>query len=1596
MAQLTQIHAVSNLDALHVIFIHGLGGDARSTWMHDPDDQASLWPIWVGEDFECNVWVAAYGAAISGWTDDAMHLAELGESLLASIQAEPILKNRSLVLIGHSLGGLVIKAGMTQAAAQVATLGDQQRTELLNSIAGIVFIGTPHQGSNLATIANNLRLFLKTNPQVTNMARDDGWLKLLNTQFRNLQSQRRFEVGVFYETKGVFIGKRFFGFSFGKHLLIVDSNSSDPGIAGVTPIPIEGDHIEIAKPKSRSDFLHKTLIEFLKNVEIIPTKTVAALESTSIEHLAANELSTRLRIASAELLSWPNTLPDGTWLQRPELDILKHNLDTSSMGTHFLIGDPGCGKSSLLVRLAQEKLAIGWTVLAIKADRLPPELRDRSALARHLDLGGDSAKVLRHLAKSGPVLVVIDQVDALADLVVQHSARLRVLLELVQDLSDEPGLHTVISCRTFEQRHDPSLRNLDASILKLELPDWSTVLAVLNARGLQAEMWNHDLQQTIRSPHALDIFLSLLEETTEPAALKSFHGLLEKQWETQVLSDESGKRKTTLMHLAKLMADREVLGLPLALVDDHFTEIQALAANGLLRLDNGPGRVEFRHQTLYEFIRARSFLETRGSLTDTVRAQQSSLRVRPQLWHALGYFRNASPEEYVTEIGRLWAADLRPHLKMLLIEFLGRQTVPLTAEKRLVENALTNQWFLPRFIGAAVGSPGWFSVLATTHLPALMTLPDNQAQMLLPFLRQALHFDADAVVALVCRHWLINQNRDLLSWQVLGFGSVVPQQGQWLNSIVTIAGRTPISEWAVGDLASVVSAAFPEEAPRIIAAWLARQVNAAKAPQNSTSDDETITSNVSQSIQSILEARHFHGLEAIAEASPKAFILSIWPPLLDALQLCTTDESDVIVSYRQNYGIGILELDDEESRHEQPLTRSIRLAVQAWAKSNPADYLNFADEHANSDLLVVHRLLSIGRICAANSFPLRLFDYLTSDARRLVLGPYSDVHKESISLINAMSPFLETANLLRLEALLINWQQYTDSARADESAEVRHRRLQWARQHRLRLLRAVPSAKRSLDLQRLIAEEERAFPNLENHDAKFSGVQWIGSPVSAEQMERASDSEIINLFVELTDESTWDHPRHQMKGGAIQASRELANLTKKDLNKALRIVQALQPSQNEIPVAMVLRELVPAGLPAPELYTLIAELEDKGFVGIDFRRDAAYAIASTASREFPVPQTLIDRMEHWLTPPPSNSFQEDEYNKQDNQQTILWNNRSMSVLPNGNYPILNAISASCLTSVPLRIDHWLAILELHVDRTESPKVWDALLQRDMLNLQIAEPSRIESLIDKLLQKDACIANGSGWIRFLAHAYHWASSIAIQRWITYTLEHAKNLQGTGELVALRHAQFPAEIWPRELAYSFEKMNSLEFTLGLAHSVAHLWHEPITRPVVHPILLTLTHSSDEHILNAVSTIFINDGFSVDAETREMLDAIVVYPNLLKNGRAENLPELLVKLTTTEPERICRVANALLDIAGGQMGNIATSWYLSAECLLDIALHLQDMGSAERAAGSMLFERMLEFNMPQAREMSMNLDKRMPVGNDSRAPARRRSRVKKTRLL
>ena len=261
MATLQKVYAPeSPAGRQAVIFVHGLGGHPRSTWMCS-EDEASLWPVWVGQDAECPVWTLAYDAALSGWIDGAMPLPDQGGTVLDLLSAEESLDGQPLVLIGHSLGGLVIKTAVVHAA----TTGTPRYERLLDHLRAVIFIATPHLGSDLANLALAMRSLLRTNEQVGDLTQHSAQLRTLGAQFRNVQVRRGFQVRTFAESRGVFVGRRIFGLPIGRRIQVVATGNADP-VAGDEVVLLPEDHFSICKPRDRDAQIHKSVLELLRDV----------------------------------------------------------------------------------------------------------------------------------------------------------------------------------------------------------------------------------------------------------------------------------------------------------------------------------------------------------------------------------------------------------------------------------------------------------------------------------------------------------------------------------------------------------------------------------------------------------------------------------------------------------------------------------------------------------------------------------------------------------------------------------------------------------------------------------------------------------------------------------------------------------------------------------------------------------------------------------------------------------------------------------------------------------------------------------------------------------------------------------------------------------------------------------------------------------------------------------------------------------------------------------------------------------------------------------------------------------------------------------
>lgn len=237
------------------IFVHGLGGGSRSTWSKS-DDASSFWPQeWLPKEpnFE-NVRIHSFGynADWSAQVRHALDVHDFGKALLQAMAGSPDLRNRQdcpIVLIGHSMGGLVIKWAFLLSQKDPAFKDMKRRMKTL------FFLGTPHRGADLAKyLTNILHVTHSSRPYVTDLQKDSVSLKLLNEEFRHCVEG--IHLHSFYETKemDVIVARR----------LIVGQFSATTGFSNERTAPfLDTDHCGMTKFDSKDDTNYRTLCDAL-------------------------------------------------------------------------------------------------------------------------------------------------------------------------------------------------------------------------------------------------------------------------------------------------------------------------------------------------------------------------------------------------------------------------------------------------------------------------------------------------------------------------------------------------------------------------------------------------------------------------------------------------------------------------------------------------------------------------------------------------------------------------------------------------------------------------------------------------------------------------------------------------------------------------------------------------------------------------------------------------------------------------------------------------------------------------------------------------------------------------------------------------------------------------------------------------------------------------------------------------------------------------------------------------------------------------------------------------------------------------------------
>ena len=429
---------------------------------------------------------------------------------------------------------------------------------------------------------------------------------------------------------------------------------------------------------------------------------------------------------SDELLGYtPAICPE---IPRQEVDLIQEWIESKSDATDrstrlaLLYGKAGIGKSIVMHKLLEQLQGReDYLVLGIKSDLV--EFANMDDLRGKLHLARPIEDVIREEAsKRKRVVLLVDQIDALSLSLSANRTPLRSLLSLIRRLANIPHVRVVISCRPYDLEYDPELQNLKIKN-RWELKELSEeqVLQTLRSNGHNESM-DDRLISFLANPLHLYLFLKVRpeERLTDPLSTN----LLYHQLWSKCINNASTYpvSKASLLSLLDTLVDtmyqRQELSIHIREFETQYEqELRYLLTNDLL-IESRNRQIQFFHQTLFDYVYARRFLEKGKSLLDELKGQHQGLFIRAAVKSILMFLREQKPKEYLSTLDQLLynqedngRSIFRFHLKSLALQTLANFEKPLRCELDLISRKIYPNPVYMELVFNSVYTLNWFHAI---------------------------------------------------------------------------------------------------------------------------------------------------------------------------------------------------------------------------------------------------------------------------------------------------------------------------------------------------------------------------------------------------------------------------------------------------------------------------------------------------------------------------------------------------------------------------------------------------------------------------------------------------------------------------------------------------------------------------------------------------------------------------------------------------------------------------------------------------------------------------------------------------------------------
>lgn len=386
----------------------------------------------------------------------------------------------------------------------------------------------------------------------------------------------------------------------------------------------------------------------------------------------------------------------------------------------LLYGTAGIGKSIVMHDLLERLQSVDeYLVLGLKSDQI--EFRDTDELSHKMHLVQPIDVVVKEMAKKYKrVILLIDQIDALSLSLSSNRTPLRSLLKVVRQIQSVHNVRVVISCRPYDLDFDPLLDNLDIN-KKWELKELTKeqVLQTLE-RNRFTERFSGNLLRFLGNPLHLYLFIKVrsCEQLTDPLTTDLLYHQLWRKYvnDDSVRKVNKDKLLSLLDNLVNRMYQRQELSVHVREFETGYdAELKYLFSNGLLIITQN-GQVQFFHQTLFDYIYARRFIERDYDLLELLKKQHQGLFIRASVKNILTFLREQNVSEYIRIMDHLLYAKFkdgsyiyRYHIKSLALSNMAYFEIPLQQELNLISKRIYSNKDYMGVIFESIHTVNWFN-----------------------------------------------------------------------------------------------------------------------------------------------------------------------------------------------------------------------------------------------------------------------------------------------------------------------------------------------------------------------------------------------------------------------------------------------------------------------------------------------------------------------------------------------------------------------------------------------------------------------------------------------------------------------------------------------------------------------------------------------------------------------------------------------------------------------------------------------------------------------------------------------------------------------